>query len=121
DRFFQCHAVGYVSIQRIVGAGLVGEDIGNDVAPDEFREHIRCVCHQTDGDRFTVSLGRIEDGEDLVEGPRNVITISAGKRRLTTRWITVNAEEACAVHGGGERLRAADATHSTRDNELTVK
>ena len=52
DRFGQRHAVGDVAVQRIVGAGLVGQHIGDDVAADEFRQHIGGVADQADGDGF---------------------------------------------------------------------
>ena len=54
ERFGQRHAVGDVAVQRVVRAGLVGEDVGDDAAAHQFRQHVGAVADQADRERFAV-------------------------------------------------------------------
>ena len=63
ERFGQRHFVRHVTVQRVVRAGLVGQEIRDNSAPNEFRQHIRAVPNQANRDR----VPRIEQLERLVE------------------------------------------------------
>src|SRR5277367_4564659 len=121
DRFGQVHAVRHVAVQRVVGAGLVSQNIGDDVAADEFRQHVSGVGYESDGDGFVVALCSVEDGECFVERPCDVVAVAAGEALLDAGGINVDAEEAGAVHGGGEGLGSAHSAHSSGDNELAFE
>lgn len=41
--FGEAHPIGYVAVERIVGGGLIGEQIGYNAPFDQFREYIRAV------------------------------------------------------------------------------
>ena len=46
--FLQLHAIRNVTVQGIVRAGLVRQNIGHNAAAHQFRQHIRAIAHQAD-------------------------------------------------------------------------
>ena len=54
ERVFERHSVRNVSIQRVVRAGLVGENVGNNSSFYNFREDIGAIANQSYGNRFSI-------------------------------------------------------------------
>ncbi len=97
-----------------MGAGLIGQNVGDDAAADEFGEDIGAVADEADGDGFRSG----EEGESLVEGVSDAIAVAAIEAALDAGGIDIDAEEARTVHGGGEGLGAAHAAHAAGDDEF---
>ncbi len=53
-RLFQCPAGRQVAVQRIVGAGLIGDDVGTHAAADQRRQYLGGVSEQSNGDCLTL-------------------------------------------------------------------
>ena len=49
-RLVERHAVRDIAVQRIVRAGLVGEDVGHEAAADQLGQHVGAVADQADRD-----------------------------------------------------------------------
>ena len=117
-RFVERHAVGHVAVQRIVSAGLVGEDVWDDTAPDHLRQHVGAVAHQADRERFPVGARLSQNAERFVEIARDSIAVAGLQAALDAVRVDVDTEEAGAVHGGCQRLCAAHSAHAARDHQL---
>jgi len=50
----------HVAIQRVMGAGLISENVGNDTALHNFRQNICAITNQTHRKRFSI-LARLID------------------------------------------------------------
>ena len=52
ERVLQRHPVRDIAIQRIMRAGLIGENIGHDAAFHDFGQNIRAIADKTDRKRL---------------------------------------------------------------------
>ena len=112
--FFQRHSVGHVAVQRIVRAGLIGEDVGDDAAARHLGKDVGAIAHQADGDGFRPG----EHLQRFVERAGHAVAVAGLDAALYARGIHLDAEEARAVHGRGQRLRAAHSAHAAGNHEL---
>src|SRR5262249_15076490 len=113
------HAAGDVSVERVVGGGLVGEDVGDDAAIGELGNDVSAVADETDGDVLLFADSVLEDAKRFVERVDHEVAIGAAETLLDALGVNFDAEVAGSGHGGGERLRAGHSTHATGDDEFT--
>ena len=64
---FQGPALGQVAVDRVVGAGLVGDDIRTDAAAHQFGHDIGGVAEQADGHCVTRRAGFLDGRQSVVE------------------------------------------------------
>jgi hypothetical protein len=55
--------MGQIAVDQVVGAGLVGDQIGPDAALDQFRQNISRIAQQADGYRLCRRLGLFDQGQ----------------------------------------------------------
>src|SRR5215510_11788562 len=99
-------------------AGLIGQRVGDDAAPNKLRQDVAAIAHQSDGDALA-ALPRFADfAESVVEVVTDLVAVTGLKTLLNARRIDVNAQKTRAVHCRGQRLRAAHPAHPTGDDQL---
>ena len=112
NRLLERHAVGNIAVQLVVGRGLVGQQVGNDLALDHAREQVYDVTGPGDAHRQSVHLrvqspvnGLVEVSDVLVE----VAGLLAGQSSGNAGRVGLGPEIGCAGHCRGERLGSAHA------------
>ena len=121
QRLRQRHLVRYVTVESIVRAGLIGQDIGHDLAPQHLREHIGAVADQPDRERFAIPARALHHLHRLIEAARDIIAIAALEPLLDPRRINVDSEKNRARHRRRERLRTAHSAHPAGDDKLSFE
>ena len=86
-----------VAAQRIVRAGLVGQQIGDDAAAREFRNHVGAIADQADGRGFALADGILQDAQRLVEIVDHHVAVAGLHAPLDAFGIDVDAEKRRAV------------------------
>ena len=112
---------GHVSIQRIVGGSLVGQNVGHDAAFGEFGNNVSAIADQSDRNVFFLANGILQDAQRFIERGDHEVAVAGLQPLLDALRIDVNAEECRAGHGCGERLRSAHAAHAAGDDELACE
>ncbi len=107
-----------VSVQRIVRAGLVGENIRHYSAPRQFRHHVGAVAHQANRNRFAARLRLAERRQRSVQAALHAIAVASVQAAADAVRIDVDAQKAGAVHHRRQRLRAAHPAHAARHHQL---
>ena len=99
---------GHVA-ERIVGAGLVGDDVGREVDVEQLRHDARRRCRPARPTaRRRSSRGRDAAGDRVVDASRRSRRGSGSRRRRShARRVDVDAQRHAAVHRDRQRLRAA--------------
>ena len=122
DRFRERHSVRHIAVERIVRAGLIGQNIGNDAASHHFRQDIRAIADQPDRKRCrslracSISSQRfIERCARSCRNSRSAIASRSARDRLRS------PRKTRAVHRRGERLRAAHAAQPAGDNKFSLE
>ena len=118
---FHRQAAGDVTVERVVGAGLVGEQVGDDAALGQRGDQVGAVAHQTDRDRFLFPQLFFQDAQRLVEVVDHDVAVAAFDAALDAGGIDFDAEEAGAVHSGGQRLGAAHSAQTTGGDQLAAQ
>ncbi len=70
-----------VANERVVGAGLVGDDIDLDAAADEFGQHVGAVADEADAEGFTFGAGGFAELEGFVEAFGDAVAVAGSTRR----------------------------------------
>src|SRR5215813_4261441 len=99
-------------------AGLIGQRVGDDAAPNKFRQDVAAIPHQTDGDALAALPRFVDFVERVVEVVTDLVAVTGLKTLLNARRIDVDAQKTRAVHGRGQRLRAAHPAHPAGDDQL---
>ncbi len=100
-------------------AGLIGQQIGNEISLHHFRKDVGAVANQTDRGRALCLSRLVDQLQCLIERWHHVVAIAGRKPFLDPCRIHLNPDEACAIHGRGQRLRAAHSTEPAADDEFT--
>ena len=87
-------------------ASLIGDDIGNNSALDQFRQNIGTIAHKSHRKRLSILSSLVDPLERVIKRARDLIAISTLQSFLDSRGIHFHAEKDRAVHGCGKRLRA---------------
>ena len=64
---FQAQSRRNVAVQRVVRAGLVGEQIGDDAAARQFRNDVGAIAHQAHGHGIAFAHRVFENANRLVQ------------------------------------------------------
>ena len=111
--------VGHVAVDEVVGGGLVGDDVGDDAAPDYLRVDVGGIGDETDRQRPTLGLGGEHHVERRVEVGGDHVEIADRLALLGPLRIDVDAEDGGAGHAAGQRLRTAHAAKAGGQHEAT--
>src|SRR5262245_1011422 len=99
-------------------AGLIGQRVGDDAAPNKLRQDVAAIAHQTDGDALAALPRFVDFAERVVEVVTDFVAVTGLKTLLNARRIDVDAQKTRAVHSRGQRLRAAHPAHPAGDDQL---
>ena len=47
QRFVQRHAIRHIAVERVVRAGLIGQNVGNDVPSGQLRQDVGAIADQS--------------------------------------------------------------------------
>ena len=119
ERVLQRHSVWDITVERIMRAGLIRQNIGNHSAFYDFRKDIGAIANQTDRKRLSIFARCFNQLERFIDRPRDLVAVTALQSLLDPRRIDVNTDKNGAVHGRGKRLRAAHSTEPAADDEFT--
>ncbi len=119
--FAQRPALGQIAVDRIVGRGLVGDDVGMNAARGQFREDVGGIAEQADGLRLTRLGPGVDHGQRLVEGGGLLVDITGAQAEIDPGLVAFHGEAAGTGHDGGQRLGAAHAAETGGQDPLALE
>ena len=102
-------------------AGLIGQNVGNDSAFHYFRQNVRAVADQSNRNRLVIFARDVDQLKRFIERPRDFVAIATLQSLFDPRRIDIDAEKKRAIHGRGERLRAAHSTKSAGHDQFSFE
>ena len=118
-------ALRQIAMQRIMGAGLVGHDIGAGAAlfhaGQQFGEDIGGIAQKAH--RFRLALRRPigNQRQRLVQCPGLGVHIAGADAEIDPRLVAFHGQTAGPGHHGGQRLRPAHAAQAPRQNPAPLQ
>ena len=108
-----------VAVERIVGAGLVGDHVRAHATAYQFRQDFGSVAQQGDGDglAFGAVLGDARQG--VVEIGGLLVDVTAAQAKIDAGLLAFDVQRAGAGQGGGQRLGAAHAAQACGQHPAT--
>src|SRR5579884_1187445 len=98
-----------------MGRRLISDDVRDQSTVQEFREHLGGVACEADGEWLAAAEHFPAPIQGLLQGARLSITVARADASLDTALIHLNHDDDAAVHGHGQRLSAAHASHAARE------
>lgn len=98
--------------QRVVGTGLVGDDVDRRVHREQLREDVRGVAEQADGERLLPVAGLGGELQRVGEAGRLDVQVAVLDPARDAGRVAVHADRHAAVHRDGQRLGAAHAAET---------
>lgn len=95
--------------QRVVGAGLVGDDVDRRALGEHLRQQLGGVAEQADGERLALVTGLDGELERVLEAVRLHVQVAVLDPALDGPRVDIDTNGDAVVHGDGERLGAAHA------------
>src|SRR4029079_6934988 len=109
----------YVAIERVVRARLVGQHVGRHPARYQLGKNLCRVAHETDR-QTALGVRRLTNPRQrFVETMCLAVAVTCFETLIDARLVDVDAEDRGIAHRRGERLRAAHAAESGREDEAT--
>ena len=99
-------ALGQVR-QRVVGAGLVGDDVDRHAAAEQLGEHLGGVAGHADRPGAALGLGLQRDLDGVVEVVGDLVEVAVLDPAVQAGRVDVDDQADALVHRDGERLGAA--------------
>ena len=118
QRLLQAHAIGYISVQRIVRRSLVGQDIRYHTAFGQSRNDVRAISHQPDRNIFLFADGVFQNAQRFVERRHHEVAVPGFQPLLNALGIDIYSQKCRARHGCGEWLGSTHSAHATADDQL---
>ena len=95
--------------EGIVGRGLVGDDVDGRAAGEQAREHVGGVAEQADGQGLALVPGGDGPADRVVDVVGLLVEVAVLDPPGDPGLVALDADGHAAVHGDGQRLRAAHA------------
>ena len=96
-------------MRRVVGGGLVGDEVGADAAAAQLREDLGSVAEESDRARASRRARLLDEPERLVEVAAHSVEVALLDSPLDAARPALHRQHRGAGHGRGERLGAAHA------------
>ena len=116
--FGHAPALRQVAVDRVVGGGLVGDDVRADAAADELGEDVGGVAEEADGLRLAGLRPGLDQGEGLVEGIGAFVEVSGADAEIDGVGVALDGEAGGAGEDRGEGLGAAHAAEAGGQDPL---
>ena len=112
----QRHTLGQVG-QRVVGAGLVGDDVDRHAAAQQLGEDLGSVADDPDRPGPTLGLGAQHLLDGVVEVVGDLIEVAVVDAAVQAGGVDVDHEADALVHGDRERLGATHAAAAAGEGQ----
>ena len=109
-------ADGHV-VQQIVRRGLVGDDIGNLIPPEELGQDLGAVPDEADRERLPGPDGLLRPAEGLVEALGHAVAVALADLARDALRVHLDVDDDAAVHRDRHRLGAAHTAEPAGDDE----
>ena len=119
--FAERQAVRDVAVQRVVRRRLVGHHVGREAAARERGEDVGGVAFERQGSGDALRLPALDALERLVEVVGALVDVARRQPAFDAGAVDLDHERDAAVHGDGERLRAAHAAETGGDDQPAVQ
>ena len=106
---FQRPPCRQITVDEIVGGGLVGDEMWFHLAPGKLGQDLRRIAEQPDRSRFSRGAGLTDERERLVDVLRLHVQITRLQAHLDARRLALDRQQRRARHRRRQRLRAAHA------------
>ena len=117
QRLLVAHPVRHVTVQGVVGARLVRDEVGHDPAPHALGQDVGRVAQEADGERPSRGLRLARPRERVVQAVAADVEVTGLQAPLDPLRVHLSRDEHALVHGGGQRLRAAHAAQAGGEDE----
>jgi hypothetical protein len=97
---------------------LVGQNVRNDAALSQFRNHVRAIPDEPDGNIFLFANRILQDAQRFIERGDHEIAVAGLEALLDALGIDVDAEKRRASHRCSKWLSSAHAAHAATHNQL---
>ena len=122
--FGNAPAVRQIAMQRIMGRGLVGHDVGARPAClhalHQFRENVCGIAQKANGLGFACFGPFRNQGQSLIERLGLGIEVSGAQAEIDAGFIALDSKAAGARHDSRQRLRTAHATKAAGENPFAL-
>ena len=108
--------LGHV-VQRIMGRGLIGDDVGRHSPAQQFGDDRCCIAHDAYREGPAVVLGLEHAVDRIVEIVGDLVEVAGLDAALQARAVDVDHEADALVHRDGQWLGAAHASAPGGDRE----
>jgi hypothetical protein len=99
--------VGHVSVELVVGRGLVGQDVRRDPPADELGKDIGGVAEQGDRQRLLPLHRLVGQAQGLVEARGHRVDVLRVEPPLDPAGVDLDDDGHAVVHGHGQGLGPA--------------
>ena len=110
----------HIAHQRL-GRCLVGDDVGEEVAPHELGEHLGAIADQADRQSLPLRLRGQAHRDGLLEIGREMLAIAGLDTAADLLRVDVHHQNGGAGKPAGERLRAAHAAAAAGDDQAAAE
>src|SRR6266850_707937 len=110
---FQRQSCRHVSIQRIVGAGLVRHHVDFDSASHDLGKHFRAVTHEANRNSALLFACVFANIDRFVKRQYEAITVACAHSSFDAGRIYIHAEKDRIIQSRSQRLCATHSAHTT--------
>ena len=107
-----------VTVDRIVRAGLVGDDVRPDATAHQFGKNIGGIAEQADRDRLLALRRLRHDRERLIKRAGLPVEVTGAQPHLDAARLALDREHRRTGHRRGKRLGAAHAAETRGQDPL---
>ena len=110
-----------VAVDRVMRAGLVGDDVGPHAAADQFGKHVRRVADEADRLRLAGRGPAVDHRQRLVEVGRLGVEVAGADAEIDPGLVAFHREAAGAGEHRRQRLRPAHAAEAAGQDPAALE
>ena len=119
--FTQREPLRHVAVERIVGAGLVGNHVHLHAAADNLRQHVGAVADKAHRKRPALAARGLAQRQRFVQRFGHGVAIARVKPALDAGAVDLDAQHHAVIQRDRKRLRAAHSAHAAGDHQLALE
>ena len=93
--------------ERVVGARLVGHDVGREAEVEQLRDELGGVAEHTDRERPPIVAGSLAASDRILERVGALVEVGGLEAPFDAVGVDLDAQRDAVVHRDGQRLRPA--------------